>query len=460
MLPYFSLFTGFFLGFWLLRSQRHVLFKLAENSVAALNTLLTAEDDEDVKLKMVQARTNALLLSLLKTIGLFVLVVAVGFGPYYGLELIEGTASTDFNTGSFWSIMAISIGATIPFLIPIKPKTKSDYSELAQLLHRMVLNNYTLGYKLFKREAKKQARKGKSVQSKFVIVSGLARAGTTSLMNNLVETGKFSSLSYANMPFLLSPNTWAKFYKPKSEKLKERSHGDGIKIGLSSAEALEEYFFKVITNDSYITESKILEHEIDDAGLNDYLNYQRMVRLGEESVYLAKNNNFLTRYNSIRARNKDFVMVLLYRHPLLHAASLLEKHKQYTQMQAEDTFVLEYMDWLGHHEFGLHQKEFSFSTSSESPVTDKSLLDYWLSVWINYYEKVLTIKDDNTLVINYEQYCNQPNETINSILNKGGLAIDNLNFEAYQNVREVKLPHSNTFLEKAMGIYEQLKQLS
>ena len=42
------------------------------------------------------------------------------------------------------------------------------------------------------------------------------------------------------MPFLMSPKTWRKFYKPKEGKLKERSHKDGIMIGYNSNEALEE----------------------------------------------------------------------------------------------------------------------------------------------------------------------------------------------------------------------------
>ena len=131
-----------------------------------------------------------------------------------------------------------------PFIIPFK-RSKDGYSELSKLLHRMILNNYEISKKLFKREVKKYA-KDRVAKNQFLIVTGLARAGTTSLMTDLFNTQYFCSLDYANMPFLIAPNSWKKWHKPKSSKLKERSHKDGLMIGLNSVEALEEHFFKIL----------------------------------------------------------------------------------------------------------------------------------------------------------------------------------------------------------------------
>ena len=39
-----------------------------------------------------------------------------------------------------------------------------------------------------------------------VFVSGLARSGTTALLNALYQSGTFASLSYDDMPFILAPN--------------------------------------------------------------------------------------------------------------------------------------------------------------------------------------------------------------------------------------------------------------
>ena len=47
--------------------------------------------------------------------------------------------------------------------------------------------------------------------SAHVFVTGMARSGTTILLQALHDTGKFASLTYADMPIVLSPNLWSKF---------------------------------------------------------------------------------------------------------------------------------------------------------------------------------------------------------------------------------------------------------
>ena len=43
-----------------------------------------------------------------------------------------------------------------------------------------------------------------------VFIIGLARSGTTILLNALHKSNIFASLSYADMPFVLAPNMWSK----------------------------------------------------------------------------------------------------------------------------------------------------------------------------------------------------------------------------------------------------------
>ena len=43
-----------------------------------------------------------------------------------------------------------------------------------------------------------------------IFICGLPRSGTTILMRSLYETKKFASLTYRDMPLLLSPNLWNK----------------------------------------------------------------------------------------------------------------------------------------------------------------------------------------------------------------------------------------------------------
>ncbi|MBN1599861.1 MAG: sulfotransferase [Bacteroidales bacterium] len=455
MVYYSVLFISFFLIALIIRINRFVFHALAENSVSLVDKLIS-DLDEEVKIKLIQKSTNKLVISLMKM--LFVVIFAFAFGsiPVIIYCLISRTDYNSLDFFSFYSILSISLGATVPFIIPSARKNNSGYSELSRLLHRMALNNYNIANKLFKKESKKIARKNLKKRHDFVIISGLARAGTTSLMTDLSKISDFVSLNYANMPFLMCPNLWAKFYKPKSKKLKERSHKDGIMIGLNSSEALEEYFFKVKAKDSYIKDSHLSAYSISQEDYIDYLDYQSIIKLDNSKIYLAKNNNFILRYKSVREVNDDFLMVILYRDPLTHAASLLEKHRDYKRLQEEDPFVLEYMNWLGHHEFGLNQKPFVFSNSEENIHDGKESMDYWLKIWINYYGYVLTISHPNTILINYDSYCNNPKETIETILKKAGITAELPDYKSFNNRRNAGDEFSDDVYEEARELYRQL----
>ncbi len=443
---------GGFCAVIFLRLSRRKLYKLAEHSVSLLNVLLNSEED-DVKLQQMQRQTTKLMLSLMLGVCLIIAAVVIGYLPIYAAPYFVGESiSTVYN--GWLEMLAISIGASIPFFIPL-PRGLSGYSELSILLHRLILNNYTIGLKLLSRELNRWQKRGLKPKSKFVIISGLARAGTTSIMNQLAELEGFCSLSYANMPFLLSPKTWARFYKPRQEKMRERSHKDGVKIGLNSAEALEEYFFKAISNDAYVHEATLEEYRLNERDYQTYLQYQTLFRKDPESIYLAKNNNFLLRYHSVRSYNPEFVMVIMFRDPLYHGASLLEKHREYKTQQREDSFILEYMNWLGHHEFGLSQKAFKFDEHDAIKGNPESL-DYWLQTWINYYRKAILIQDTNTLFIHYQDFCDQPNQIVERVSKLVGKNFLPGEQSVFHNQRHVNEPHSKELLKEANNIYEGL----
>lgn len=438
-----------------LKIFRAPFFTLAEDSVALVNTLLL-KIEEDEKVAMVQKQNTKLIIALFKVFASILFAIVIASIPVVVYSLIHHKGYEDLDFASFESIIALSVGSTLGFLIPLKRKTTEGYSELSQLLHRLALNNYAIAYKLFKLESKKLSKSGVGTKTKFVIVSGLARAGTTSLMNRLLENKMFASLDYSNMPFLTSPNLWKKFYNPKGGKKKERSHKDGILIGLDSNEALEEYFFKVLANDSYIKQDTLEEYKISEDNYLDYLKYQAVIRKTNQSIYLAKNNNLLIRYNSLRKLNSDFIAVFLYRDPLSHASSLLEKHKEYSKLQKEDSFVLEYMDWLGHHEFGLNQKPFNFKQKEIRIKSDKNTLDYWLQIWINYYQQLLTIDRANCIFISYEDYCKSPIDALNMVSRKLEIEPCITGSNSFNITRKTDLHHSKELEIEAYKIFNKL----
>lgn len=450
--------AGFFLIALLIRIFRINFYSLAEDSVSLVNALLL-KIDEDEKIKLVQQSNNKLILSLGKVLFSALLALAIGTIPLIFYMLLTDTGFHELDFSSLPSIISLTVGSTLGFIVPYKNKGNQSYSELSQLLHRLALNNYAVAEKLFRLEVKKMQKKGIHEKEEFVIVTGLARSGTTSLMNKLSENESFATLNYGNMPFITAPNLWKKFYRPKEGKKKERSHKDGIMIGLDSNEALEEFFFKMISNDSYINDDCLHEYILTEDQYTDYMKYQCLVRNYNNKIYLAKNNNYALRYRSMREHNDKFTLILMFRDPLKHAASLLEKHKYYVSLQEEDGFVLEYMNWLGHHEFGLNQKPFHFTQMTSNYGDDRCKLDYWLQIWINYYTYILSIEKTGVMFVDYDEYCMRPGEVLERIYQRAGIPSDLPKLSPYNNTRKAEIDCSENLKLKAGSIHNELKAL-
>lgn len=449
---------SFFLSFLFLKINYRTFHRLAENSLGLLNEILS-KDEEDEKIDLVQGKTNKLLVNLLKVLGLIITSILIICVAIYIYALILRIKYDQIDLSSFFFIISISVGATIPFLIPSK-KDNSGYSTLAQLFHRLILDNNNLSLKLFNRDVKKINRRGVSKRKDFIIISGLARSGTTSLMTSLSEIKELKSLNYASMPLILSPIFWRKFYNPKKVKLKERSHKDGLSIGLDTVEALEEHFFIAKAKSSYIFDKTLSKHEISKDVYDDYLSYQQIVRENESSIYLAKNNNFILRYKSIRKLNNEFLMVILFRDPLSHAHSLLSQHKKFCKLQNESPFIEEYMNWLGHHEFGNNQKQFVFNTVDEIIKGDKFTLDYWLKIWCNYYSYLLILDKGKLVIIDYKDYCETPSVVINEIISKLDVDSELIKNEGFSNHRKCEERYSEELYNKSIDIYNKLIKLT
>ncbi len=447
------------LAFWLLRSRVGVLYRLGTESVGLVDGML-APGDDDEKLEALEVQTGRVLAVFL----LFIFWVTVAVCVMVLLPWAHGwVRSEPLDGGAFFSwqgIVALSIGGTLGVFFPQGKPQAGAYSPMNQWLHRVALDNPNLHRWLHHREVRKWRKRGGLPASKFVLVTGLARAGTTSLMQRLLETGAFSSLQYGNMPFVLAPGTWRRVFNPKAGELKERSHGDGILVGATSAEALEEPFFRMATQSGYIGENALVPHGVDASLHGAYLDYQGLVR-EDGKVYLAKNNNALLRYPSLRKHNRDFAVVLMFRQPLAHAASLLAMHRRYTKMQQEDPFVWTYMDWLAHHEFGLGHRPFHFveaDRTSTTPQPEMDSIDYWLDRWLDYYEYALTVDAHGVLFVAHEAWSSQPRAVLSKVMELTGMTGNLPEMQAHQRTRESEQRASPQRMAAAEALYGRLME--
>lgn len=450
------------ISFTVIVIQRDRFYILVRRTVELLNGMLSQVDDQ-TKQRILVTGLSKVLTSLLMLVTVCAVAMTMGGLLIYVYSLLAQLPYTQMDLASGYFFLSLSIGSAAPFVPIILKRPESGYSETAKLLHRIVLDNGNLSKALFNLEKKLYAKKLLAEQPDCVIVSGLARAGTTAITTQLHELGNFHSLSYANMPFLLAPNIWATVYHPKDLQKRERAHGDSVQFGLDSVEALEEYFWKTSLDDIFVTHRSLNEHEVGKEVYEDYLQYQKLVNRKPEgtSVYLAKNNNMMLRYGSLRKSDENFHVILMFRKPLAQANSLLHQHRKFTEMQTNDPFILEYMNWLGHHEFGHGQKQFKFEGSIISSL-DRMTIDYWLEVWIDYYTSVEKYTADGKLIlISYEDYLNDPSGILAGISNKLGIEFDLSDIRNFQ--QRPKDPDAVTdrdLLNQAESLYESMYVMS
>ena len=301
----------------------------------------------------------------------------------------------------------------------------SGYSGLTKLFHTITLGSklisevsFEVEKNLFKKNISPGENKGKNL-----FVSGLARSGTTILMRRIYETGQFASLTYDDMPLALAPNLWRSLsFGKKNTELKERAHHDGILINNISPEALDEIFWKVFLHDNYIQNDRLLINILPEDLLEKYDTYIELIthkkphRSGKR--YLSKNNNSVLRLDSLLKYFPDSVVVIPFRDPLQHSLSLLTQHLNFTRIQSKDRFTLKYMNWIGHHEFGLNQKPFYLNDEQlfgRMLSCDKTTINYWLLSWLNYYSYIAENFAGKAILFPYEKFCKSPSQMLSQL---------------------------------------------
>ncbi|MCA0931074.1 hypothetical protein LCM02_01345 [Lutimonas saemankumensis] len=355
------------------------------------------------------------------------------------LVIIASVIEMAFTTGKLPNFKIENLGDyirakfifEIPFLIgTISPlvfmsifrkkivKKNNVYSPIDKFLHYVFLGNKNVALFLLKLEFGINKRLlNTNLNNKNVYVSGLARAGTTVLMQYLGQLDDFKSLSYQNLPFLFLPKSGTTFVSGNNTKTVERYHKDGVGHNIRSYEALEEPFWRNYIGQDYITDTFLNQHNIPENVYDKYNKFRKLV--SKEKIYLAKNNNHLLRAESLRLldlkNGNQTITIIPFRNPLEQSASLLKQHKFLSRMQSDDDFVLDYMNFLVHHEFGLNAKPFKFDHNLEIQYSQNKI-EYWMELWFHFYDNIYTkfsSKKEEYLFFCYESFVEFPAESLN-----------------------------------------------
>jgi len=279
-----------------------------------------------------------------------------------------------------------------------------------------------------------------------VFVSGLARSGTTILLNALYKSDEFASLSYKDMPFVLAPNLWSKLSLNKKDiDLVERAHGDGIKVSTESPEAFEEVFWMTFS-------------ESDNDAQEKFRTYVQIInKKYQKNRYLSKNNQNIRRLDLISETFTKSYILIPFRNPLQQAYSLLSQHKRFINNSKKDRFISNYMRWIGHTEFGpnyipIHQKDLTYKNDMD--------INHWIEQWylsyMNCY-KTLEFKD-NVRFISYEELCSSK-EYWFDILKM--LKIERTyNYEFKESQKDIHIKVDKNIANKALSLYMDLSNIA
>lgn len=318
-----------------------------------------------------------------------------------------------------------------------------NYSGIQKLLHDFVLSKKIFNRSLFELEKIIYLKDKKIENQEHIFITGLPRSGTTSLLNFIYSSDDYASLTYKNMPFILSPN-FSKLFNKKGISKKERLHGDGITFDINSPEALDEIFFG--NNDDFVK--------------NELLYYLKLICISyNKDKYLSKNNLNYKRVDLISEILPKSKFLILIRDPLQHSYSLLRQHIHFCKLQKENDFIRRYMNYLGHNEFGLDHKPWN------NPINFNKLndLNYWIEQWNLFYQNILNKYQDynNCHFVIYEELTNFDylKEFLKKI-NITKLKNTGINYFKNSNKDEININFSKNNYENATKTYLNFKDKS
>ena len=263
-----------------------------------------------------------------------------------------------------------------------------------------------------------------------VFITSLPRAGTTLLLELLTGASDFVAHSYREMPFLLCPLTWDRLsrrFRRRAEP-RERAHGDGVLVSYDSVEAFEEVLSRAFWPQHFEPTGSDLgrrEEEDEDGEFAIFLrqHMRKLIGLGRRRTgsmaprrYVSKNNANIARLGWLERYFPDATILIPYRDPAGHIASLVNQHANFLKAHAEDKFVLRYMETIGHLEFGkaLRPIDFDGWLASASDL-DRNTPDFWAEYWIVAFGSVLRTAGGRVVIFSYDRLCEEPTRGLEAL---------------------------------------------
>lgn len=265
-----------------------------------------------------------------------------------------------------------------------------------------------------------------------IYICGLARAGSTILLEMLASHPDAGTHQYKDFPFVHIPVWWNWFLARASREdaaPMERFHKDRILVTQASPEAMEEILWMAFFSDCHdAAVSDVLwaetENERFEAFYRDHI--RKLLYLRGGTRYIAKGNYNVTRIPYLRKLFADARFVIPVRDPVDHVASLMKQHRLFCKEERRDPRILDYMRRVGHYEFGLNRRPINTGDHARVERIEElwrggEEVRGWACLWASVYGFVADIIEEHTdvarsaIVVRYEDLCAAPEEMLTAL---------------------------------------------
>ncbi|MGF1628086.1 MAG: sulfotransferase [Kiloniellaceae bacterium] len=313
---------------------------------------------------------------------------------------------------------------------------------------RLVARHRRLWIRLGNAETRMRAADIEAIAiEKPVFVCGLARAGTTILLETLAAHPQLGSHRYRDDPFIFTPIFWNLFLArlPNERSTPaQRAHADGIEVTADSPEAFEEAIWMAFFDRLHDPRrSGVLDAEAScppfEAFFRDHI--RKLLWVRGRRRYLSKANYNMTRMAYLLKLFPDARFVVPLRDPVAHIASLAKQHRLFSAGEQRYPRALEHMRRIGHFEFGLDRRPINVDDGAMAEILqsfgDGEEVRGWALYWASLHAWLADrLEADAALraavrVVPFEDLCRSPRETLSGIFEHCALPdSDNLVAEA------------------------------
>ncbi len=400
------------------------ILSTAQDSILVIADRDLTDEEKEARIRRSSARMFGSFFAIagigIAATGAAALVVWAGAaaGLYTVDEAVALAVSWPFLIGC--SVAAVVLWLALDRISGQKAAAREDaaseevpYSPLDKALHTYAFTSPDRQKRLGRLENRLYRRRiDPDLAARPVFVTSLPRAGTTIMLNILAQLPEFASATYRHMPFTLSPLLWGGFSGAfrKTGEVSERAHGDGIEVGIDSPEAFEEMVWMAFWPGHYESDGiRTWAAEDRDSEFESFFrtHVAKIVRTKPGARrYVSKNNANIARLALLGRMFPDASFVVPVRDPRSQVASLMRQHERFTDLHAREPFARQYMEGVGHFEFGGALRPIDFGERLD--LAEATGPDFWLRNWIGAYDFVLATAAPGTIFVDHDALCSDP----------------------------------------------------